>query len=84
MKKLILILTVLFISTTYAKEIESILKIKPIEKYDENYRYEDVNKYHINKDDLGIKSDFDFDIRLDINKELGTFDGFKIDIGTKF
>ena len=84
MKKLIFTLVTLFISTVYAKEVESILKIKPIEKYDENYKYEDVDKYHIKKDDLGIKSNYDFDIRLDINKELKTFDGFKIDIGTKF
>ncbi len=84
MKKLIITLPILFVTAISAKDIDSILKIKPIEKYDENYKYEDIDKYYIKKDYFGIKSDYDFDIRIDVNKEQRTFDGFKIDIGKKF
>lgn len=82
-KKLIFTLHFLLIPSIYAKEIESILKIKPEMIYDKNLKYEEINKYKEKKSNE-IKSDYDFGINIDINKELMTIEGFKIDVGTKF
>lgn len=63
--------------------IDSILKIKPPIKYNENLKYQEINKYNEpkNKD---AKSDYDFGIDVDVNKELRTIDSLKLDIGTNF
>ncbi|AXX93882.1 hypothetical protein [Arcobacter ellisii] len=84
-KKFIIISTIffIFVDFLYAENIESVLKIKPEIKYNENLKYEEINKYKENKD-FEIKSNYDFGINIDINKELMTIDGIKIDVGTKF
>jgi hypothetical protein len=63
--------------------ISSILKIQPPIKYDENLKYQEINKYKEPKD-KEIKSNYDFGLNVDINKEERTLDGFKIDVGTNF
>lgn len=87
MKKIYFLLVIsilsLQISNAFAKDIESILKIKPDIKYDENLKYEEINKYSESKDN-DIKLNYDFDIHVDYNKELKTIEGIKIDVGTNF
>jgi len=80
---LIITLSSLNISILSAQDIESILKLKPDIKYDENLRYEEISKYKI-PEDKEIKSNYDFGIYIDYNKELRTIEGVKIDVGTNF
>ena len=63
--------------------IDSILKIKPPIKYDENLKYQEINKYNESKK-KDTKSDYDFGVDVDVNKELKTIDGLKLDVGTNF
>jgi hypothetical protein len=84
----IFILTFLIITSLYSLEIkenniDSILKIKPEIKYNENLKYQEINKYKDSKD-KEIRSSYDFGINVDINKELRTIEGIKIDVGTNF
>lgn len=84
----LLILTFLNVSSLYSEEIkekniESILKLKPLIKYDENLKYQEINKYKKNEE-IKKKSNYDFGVDVDINKEERTIDGIKIDIGTNF
>ncbi|MDY0051464.1 MAG: hypothetical protein RBR65_02890 [Aliarcobacter sp.] len=87
----IFILTFLNISSLNAMDsfhdqetnISSILKIKPEIKYDENLKYQEINKYTETKD-KEIKSNYDFGVDVDVNRELRTLDSFKIDVGTNF
>ncbi|MDY3200263.1 MAG: hypothetical protein RBQ84_04865 [Arcobacter sp.] len=74
--KLIFTLHFLLIPSIYAKEIKSILKIKPEVKYDENLKYKEINKYKEKKNN-DIKSNYDFGINIDINKELMLARNFK-------
>ena len=82
MKKSIFILFFLFVSHLFSQEIESVLKIKPEIKYDENYKYEEINK--CKEETKELKFNYDFGIYLDVNKELMTIEGIKIDVGTNF
>lgn len=84
MKNSIFILFFLFVPSVFAQEIESVLKIKPQIKYDENIKYKEINKYKEKYYDEGIKFNYDFGIYLDVNKELMTIEGIKIDVGTNF
>jgi hypothetical protein len=85
-KRRVFFISLLFILETYAQNIESILKIKPEPeyelKYNPNIKYEDILKYQEKTEEKENKYDFGFN--LDINRELMTIDGFKIDVGTKF
>ena len=63
--------------------IDSILKIKPPIKYDENLKYQEINKCNESKK-KDTKSDYDFGVDVDVNKELKTIDGLKLDVGTNF
>jgi hypothetical protein len=82
MKKSIFILFFLFLSPLFSQEIESVLKIKPEVKYDENIKYEEINKYK--EENKELKLNYDFGIYLDVNRELMTIEGIKIDVGTNF
>ncbi|ABV66405.1 hypothetical protein Abu_0120 [Aliarcobacter butzleri RM4018] len=88
-RKLFIIINLFFISTIYAQEIESVLRIKPepkyedILKYNQNVKYEDILEYK-EKTEEEKESDYSFGFNLDINRELMTIEGFKIDVGTKF
>ena len=63
--------------------IDSILKIKPPIKYDENLKYQEINEYNESKK-KDSKSDYDFGVNVDVNKELRTIDSLKLDVGTNF
>ncbi|RZV14036.1 hypothetical protein D3M61_05560 [Aliarcobacter butzleri] len=88
-RKLFIIINLFFISTIYAQEIDSVLRIKPepkyedILKYNQNVKYEDILEYK-EKTEEEKESDYSFGFNLDINRELMTIEGFKIDVGTKF
>lgn len=82
MKKYFFIFYFFLISNLNGNEIESFLKIKPETNYEQNLRYENINKYKEKKEDE--KNDYDFGIDIDLNSELMTIEGFKIDIKTKF
>ncbi len=84
-KSFLLIPTSLLILTNsiYAKEIESIVKIKPEIKYDENIKYEKIEDYRSFEENKN-KNDFKFGIDVDINKEERTIDLLKIDVQTNF
>jgi hypothetical protein len=87
--KKLFIINLFFISTIYAQEIDSVLRIKPepkyedILKYNQNVKYEDILEYK-EKTEEEKESDYSFGFNLDINRELMTIEGFKIDVGTKF
>lgn len=63
--------------------IDSILKIKPPIIYDENLKYQEINKYDDSKN-KDAKSNYDFGVNVDVNKELMTIDSLKLDVGTNF
>lgn len=63
--------------------IDSILKIKPPVKYYENLKYQEINKYNESKN-KDAKSNYDFGVDVDVNKELMTIDSLKLDVGTNF
>ncbi|MFW3405233.1 hypothetical protein ACN9J7_11720, partial [Aliarcobacter butzleri] len=52
-------------------------------KYNQNVKYEDILDYK-EKIEEEKESDYSFGYNLDINRELMTIEGFKIDGGTKF
>ena len=58
-------------------------KIKPEINYDENLKYQEINKYKESYD-KEIKSNYDFGFYLDVNKEERTINSIKIDVGTNF
>ena len=81
----LLIFTFLLITidSSYAKEIESIVKIKPEIKYDENLKYEKIEEYKLTEEKVSVK-DFDFGFDMNINREERTIDYWKIDVKTNF
>lgn len=82
MKKSFFIFYFFLISYLNGSEIESILRIKPETKYEQSLKYENINKYEEKKEDE--KNNYDFGIDIDLNPELMTIEGFRIDIKTKF
>ncbi|CAM3493925.1 hypothetical protein [Arcobacter aquimarinus] len=82
MKKSFFIFYFFLISYLNGSEIESILRIKPETKYEQSLKYENINKYKEKKEDE--KNNYDFGIDIDLNPELMTIEGFRIDIKTKF
>lgn len=78
MKKTSFLLILIF-NSLEAKPIESIIKLNPEIKYDENLRYEKIEEYKLNNEEED-KKDFDFGFNLDINKEEKTIDGIKFDL----
>ena len=80
---LIFISTIFIPSFIYAKEIESIVKIKPEIKYNENFKYEKIEEYKSPEEKDSVKK-FDFDFDMNINKEEKTIDYWKIDVKTNF
>ncbi|RBQ28557.1 hypothetical protein ACNSOS_06125 [Aliarcobacter vitoriensis] len=79
----IFFIIILLFSSLFAKNIESVLKIKPPIKYHLNHKYKEIFIYKDPKLEKE-ESKYDFGIDLDINKELMTIDKLKIDVGTKF
>ena len=80
---LILLLLLSSFNHLFADSIESVLKIKPPIKYNQNQIYDKIKKYGDNQSD-GDNKKYDFGIDIGIDKELMTIDRLKIDVGTKF
>ena len=80
---LIFTFLLIMIDSSYAKEIESIVKIKPEIKYDENLKYEKIEEYKSTEDKVSVK-DLDFGFDMNINREERTIDYWKIDVKTNF
>lgn len=80
---LILLLLLSSFNHLFADSIESVLKIKPPIKYNQNQKYDKIKKYNDNQSD-GDNKKYDFGIDIGIDKELMTIDRLKIDVGTKF
>ncbi len=85
MKKSFLLIFILLLTNNYiyAKEIKSVVKIKPEIKYDENIKYEKVEEYK-EPQEQEYKKKYDFGFDMNINKEERTIDYWKIDIKTNF
>ena len=67
----------------YAKQVKSVVIIKPKIKYDENIRYEKTKEF-IEEKKKAYKKKNDIEIDMKINKEERTIDYWKIDIKTNF
>ena len=67
----------------YAKQVKSVVIIKPKIKYDENLKYEKIEEYKSNEEKVSVK-EFDIGFDMNINKEERTIDYWKIDIKTNF
>ena len=80
---LILLLLLSSFNHLFADSIESVLKIKPPIKYNQNQKYDKIKKYSDNQND-GDNKKYDFGIDIGIDKELMAIDRLKIDVGTKF
>ena len=80
---LILLLLLSSFNHLFADSIESVLKIKPPIKYNQNQKYDKIKKYNDNQND-GDNKTYDFGIDIGIDKELMAIDRLKIDVGTKF
>ncbi len=64
-------------------EINSIIKIQPEIKYDENIKYEAIDKYSLPQENTS-KNKFDFGFDLNVNQEEKTIDYWKVDVKTNF
>lgn len=71
------------LTTTYAKDIKSVVIVKPEMKYDENIKYEKTEKF-IEEEKKAYKEKYDFGFDLNINKEERTIDYWKVDVKTNF
>ncbi|MGJ0300040.1 hypothetical protein [Aliarcobacter cryaerophilus] len=80
---LILLLLLSSFNHLFADSIESVLKIKPPIKYNQNQKYDHIKKYG-EKENESYDKKYDFGIDIGIDKELMTIDKLKIDVGTKF
>ncbi|MFV7789460.1 hypothetical protein ACNSOP_04705 [Aliarcobacter lanthieri] len=81
---LILFINISLFSSLYAKNIESVLKLKPPIKYDLNLKYDEIFKFNDFELEEIKEEKYNFGLDIDINKELMTIDKLKFDIGTKF
>ncbi|MDD2886242.1 MAG: hypothetical protein PHY66_00460 [Aliarcobacter sp.] len=85
MKKIsfLLIFNSFVILTTYAKDIKSVVIVKPEMKYDENIKYEKTQEF-TQEEKKAYKEKYDFGFDLNINKEERTIDYWKVDVKTNF
>ncbi|HKM18526.1 MAG TPA: hypothetical protein VJY14_00525 [Aliarcobacter sp.] len=83
MKIALILLLLSSFNHLFADSIESVLKIKPPIKYNQNQRYDNIKKYS-EKENKTFYKKYDFGIDIGIDQELMTVDSLKIDIGTKF
>lgn len=63
-------------------KIESVLKINPPIKYHLHQKYDKTLQFESNK--VEKEDDYNFNLDVDIDRELKTIDKLKIDVGTKF
>ena len=80
---LIFISSLILTNIIYAKQVKSVVIIKPKIKYDENIRYEKTKEF-IEEEEKEYKKKYDFGFDMNINKEERTIDYWKIDIKTNF
>ena len=83
-KSFLLIFNLLLLNDyIYAKEIKSVVKIKPEINYDENIKYEKVEEYK-EPQEQEYKKKYDFGFDMNINREEKVIDYWKIDVKTNF
>ena len=80
---LIFISSLILTNTVYAKQVKSVVIIKPEIKYDENIKYDEIKEFR-KEEEKAYKKKYDFGFDMNINKEERTIDYWKIDIKTNF
>lgn len=80
---LIFISSLILTNTVYAKQIKSVVIIKPEIKYDENIKYEETKEFR-KEEEKTYKEKYDFGFDMNINKEERTIDYWKVDLKTNF
>ena len=80
---LIFISSLILTNTVYAKQVKSVVIIKPEIKYDENIKYDEIKEFR-KEEEKAYKEKYDFGFDMNINKEERTIDYWKIDIKTNF
>lgn len=80
---LLILNSFILLTTTYAKDINSVVIVKPEIKYEENIKYEKTEEF-IQKEEKAYKEKYDFGLDLNINKEERTIDYWKVDVKTNF
>ena len=80
---LLILNSFILLTTTYAKDIKSVVIVKPEINYDENIKYEKTEEF-IQKEEKAYKDKYDFGLDLNINKEERTIDYWKVDVKTNF
>lgn len=80
---LIFISSLILTNTVYAKQVKSVVIIKPEIKYDENIKYEETKEFR-KEEEKAYKEKYDFGFDMNINKEERTIDYWKVDVKTNF
>lgn len=80
---LIFISSLILTNTVYAKQVKSVVIIKPEINYDENIKYEETKEFR-KEEEKEYKEKYDFGFDMNINKEEKTIDYWKIDVKTNF
>ncbi|MBY0541127.1 MAG: hypothetical protein K2P52_06925 [Campylobacterales bacterium] len=80
---LIFISSLILTNTVYAKQVKSVVIIKPEIKYDENIKYEETKEFR-KEEEKTYKEKYDFGFDMNINKEERTIDYWKVDLKTNF
>lgn len=97
---LIFFLNIVLLNSLFSKDIESVLKVNPNKKTENNSKIESILKinppikYHLHQkydktlqfesNKVEKEDDYNFNLDVDIDRELKTIDKLKIDVGTKF
>lgn len=80
---LIFISSLTLTNAVYAKQVKSVVIIKPEIKYDENIKYEETKEFR-KEEEKTYKEKYDFGFDMNINKEERTIDYWKVDLKTNF
>ena len=80
---LIFISSLILTNTVYAKQVKSVVIIKPEIKYDENIKYDEIKEFR-KEEEKAYKEKYDFGFDMNINKEERTIDYWKVDVKTNF
>jgi divalent metal cation (Fe/Co/Zn/Cd) transporter len=80
---LLILNSFILLTTTYAKDIKSVVIVKPEINYDENIKYEKTEEF-MREEKKAYKEKYDFGFDLNINKEERTIDYWKVDVKTNF
>ncbi|PUE65868.1 hypothetical protein [Arcobacter caeni] len=80
---LIFISSLILTNTVSAKQVKSVVIIKPEIKYDETIKYEETKEFR-KEEEKAHKEKYDFGFDMNINKEERTIDYWKVDVKTNF